>query len=214
MNGKKQIKRTWGIGIVCVVLLAVFVAGLFFMRMRNGVKIRAHNEFEIVNDFDRYRQDDEAWAEDRLGDSEYAMASSGCLVTCIASAMSSCGIELDLGEMNRLFSDNNVYDEAGNLLWENLNKLDNFGVDVFPQVEENSYIYLDRCLQGGWCPIVRVRMYGIGNFHYVWIVGAEDREYLCMAPLKDELTKLSEYGDRIYALRAYGMGRRNRLSAY
>lgn len=202
MNGKKQIKRTWGIGIVCVVLLAVLLAGLFFMRMRNGVKIEAHNEFEIVNDFQRYRQDDEAWAKDRLGDSEYTMASSGCLITCIASVMSSYGMEFDPGEMNRLFSDNNVYDEEGNLLWENLDKLQNFGVDVFPQVDKNSSIYLDRCLQEGWCPIVRVRMYGIGSFHYVWIVGVEDGEYLCMDPLEDELTSLSEYGDRIYALRA------------
>ena len=202
MNKKKKIKRTWRIGIVCIVLFTVLVIGLFFMRMRNGVKIEAHNEFEIVNDFERYRQDDEAWAEDRLGDSEYTMTSSGCLVTCIASAMSSYGMELDPGEMNRLFSENNVYDEAGNLLWENLNKLDSFGVDVFPQVEGNSYIYIDMCLQGGWCPIARVRMHGIGSFHYVWIVGAEDGEYICMDPLEDELTSLSEYGNRIYALRA------------
>ena len=56
-------------------------------------------------------------------------------------------------------------------------------------------------LNDGKYPIVRVRMSGVGNFHYVLIVGAKEDVYICMEPLEDELTALSKYGNRIYAVR-------------
>lgn len=52
-------------------------------------------------------------------------------------------------------------------------------------------------------PIVRVRMKGLGNFHYVLIVGAENGTFLCMDPLNEqgEVVPLSEFGNRVYAVR-------------
>ena len=44
-------------------------------------------------------------------------------------------------------------------------------------------------------------MHGLGSFHYVLIVGSEDGEYVCIDPLEDGLTRLSDYLNRVYAVR-------------
>ena len=41
----------------------------------------------------------------------------------------------------------------------------------------------------------------VSYHHFILIIGAEDGEYVCMDPLKDELTKLSDYSNRIYSVR-------------
>ncbi|MCH5263692.1 MAG: hypothetical protein J1F42_12320, partial [Lachnospiraceae bacterium] len=103
--------------------------------------------------------------------------------------------------LNELFSSGGVYDREGNLQWENLRQLNGgntFDVEVYSAVSEN---ILQDCLERGNFPIARVRMRGIGNFHYVLIVKLEDGKYLCMDPLEDELQPLSHYGNRVYAIR-------------
>lgn len=60
---------------------------------------------------------------------------------------------------------------------------------------------MKNCLEHGKFPITRVRMSGIGNFHYVLIVKLEDGIYFCMDPLEDELQPLSHYRNRVYAIR-------------
>lgn len=57
------------------------------------------------------------------------------------------------------------------------------------------------CLEEGYFPIVRVRMKGFGSFHYVLIVGSENGDYVCIDPLEDEMTTLSDYAGRVYAVR-------------
>lgn len=180
------------IGIICI------VSALAFWRLWGGVRIKPAEDFVTNDQVICYRQDDEAWAKDFLGDSAYTMKSSGCLVTCIASAVSAGGESVTPGELNALLSANMVYDHEGNMQWNNLAKLEGYHVTVYSSVSNED---IESCLTDGHYPIVRVRMGGIGNIHYVLIVGAEDGEYLCMDPLKDEPAKLSHYFGRIYAVR-------------
>lgn len=70
--------------------------------------------------------------------------------------------------------------------------------EVFADVSSTE---IEECLESGNYPIVRVRVKGVGSFHYVLIVGRRDGEYLCMDPLEDNVTKLSDYGNRVYAVR-------------
>lgn len=62
---------------------------------------------------------------------------------------------------------------------------------------------LEAPLLGGKYPIARVRMHGIGKFHYVLLVGSRDGEFLCIDPLNREKKPvgLSGFGNRIYAVR-------------
>ncbi len=146
-----------------------------------------------------YRQDDEIWGEDTLGDSRFTMRSSGCLVTCIASAVSmETGKEMTPGVLNQILSDNQVYDSEGNIQWAAVDGIEGYHADVYQKVSETE---IAQCLAAGHYPIVRVRMHGLGSFHYVLIVGSEDGEYVCIDPLEDGLTRLSDYLNRVYAVR-------------
>lgn len=184
--------------IIAMACIFVGIAGILFLRLRNGVVLKATTETAIQEPITKYRQDDALWEQDKLGNSKYTMESSGCLVSCVATAVSMNGNEITPGELNALFSENGVYDEEGNLQWGEVDDIIGYHAEVFSEV---SNAIIDECLREGHYPVVRVRMQGIGNFHYVLIVGSEAGEYLCMDPLRDEITELSEYGERVYAIR-------------
>lgn len=188
---------------IIMVVLCFLLAGAAFIsfRLRGGVQIKASQDEDILPDAEVvfYRQDDERWADDPLGESEYTMRSSGCLVSCIASAVSmESGEEETPGILNAEFSAGKVYDSEGNLQWEPLSELGEYQVDVCSEVSSE---LIDAFLSEGHFPIVRVRMYVLGNIHYVLIIGAEDGEYLCMDPLQDGVVKLSYCGNRVYGMR-------------
>lgn len=169
-----------------------------YLRLYNGTKIKPSGGYALPEAIALYQQDDEKWAADYLGNSSYTMKSSGCLVTCIASAISNSGESITPKALNLLFSESGVYDGEGNVQWSCISEMDGYSVQVYDSVSESD---IAQCLSEGRYPIVRVRMHGIGNYHYVLIVGAEEDEYICMDPLEKRLTKLSDYGSRVYAVR-------------
>lgn len=187
--------------MIIVFGVLLIVGSFLFFRLRNGVQIKPPQDKDIWSDREIifYRQDDERWGEDRLGNSRYTMQSSGCLVSSIASALSmESGAEETPGALNRKLSDSQVYDTEGNLQWGSLSALGDYRVDVYQEVSSD---IIEDCLSEGRYPIVRVRMYALGNIHYILIVGLQDGEYLCMDPLQDKLMKLSSYGNRVYVVR-------------
>lgn len=199
-NGRSERSALFKIMIIVFGIL-LMAGGFLFFRLRNGVQIKPPRDKDIWQDREVvfYRQDDERWGEDRLGDSRYTMQSSGCLVSSITSALSmESGVEETPGALNRKLSDGQGYDREGNLQWGSLSELGDYRVDVYQEVSSD---IIDACLSEGRYPIVRVRIYALGNIHYVLIVGVQDGEYLCMDPLQDKLMKLSSYGNRVYAVR-------------
>lgn len=184
--------------LASVAIVILFLICLFFIRIRNGIQVNPTVNHVVSEQVVLYRQDDEKWADDKLGDSVYSMAGSGCLVSCIASAISNVENRITPGELNALFSENGVYDTEGNIQWGQISELEGFEVEV---LSSPSNEIIEKCLAEGKYPIVRVRMKGLGNFHYVLIVGTKAGKYVCMDPLEDELTMLSDYGNRVYAIR-------------
>lgn len=179
--------------------IVIVAAGFLFFRLRGGVIVKPDQAKVSSGEVIAYRQDDETWATDLLGDSQFTMKSSGCLVTCISSAVSmETGVEITPRALNDTFSKNRVYDSEGNIQWAAIEKTEGYSAEVFQEVSETE---IAQCLAYGHYPIVRVRMHGIGNLHYVLIVGVEDGKYICMDPLEDKLTKLSRYWNRVYAVR-------------
>lgn len=186
---KKKIKPII-ISLLCIAL--VLTACFVVLRFRGSTVIKSTHREDISLNAALLRQDDKLWAEDTLGTSSYTMKKSGCLTTCIASALNTSPADL-----NRLFSDNKVYDSNGNIQWDKIRQL-GYSVEVYTAVSEEDIYYH---LKEGHYPIVRVRVNGMGNFHYVLITGVENDDYICMDPLKNEYTKLSSYLNRVYALR-------------
>lgn len=154
-----------------------------------------------VGEAEFFLQNDERWADDELSGSGYHMRGSGCLVSCIASALQAQGIDTNPGELNRLFNENEVYNERGEVIWSNIS-------NVYPQVrtEIPSQInpeQIERALDNGNYPIVKVRYKGTGYQHWVLLIGSAGGDYLCMDPLnagKNPLP-LSEHGGTVYACR-------------
>lgn len=153
-------------------------------------------------------QSDLRWYNDSLGDSEFEMDDSGCLTTSITSALCMEEIEVDgIDEINpktinKLLSENNVYDSEGNMQWEPLAETLDITV-VKKSADEISSSKIDKLLKKGIYPIVRVRVGGVGAIHYVLITESHDGEYWCMDPMNrnEVLVSLSDYGNIVYAMR-------------
>lgn len=156
-----------------------------------------------------FRQKDDRWKDDALGKSIYHMADSGCLTCCVAAVLQMQQISVDglpkdadAGEVNRFFSEQDVYDGQGNLQWDVLEQVT--GVPVLRQdAAELPEGALDEYLADGCFPIVRVKMPKSGSAHYVLLVGSEDGTYQCMDPLqkKEQIVPLSDFQNQIYAVR-------------
>ena len=169
------------------------------IKNRGGVDVLHVDHYDIPKSLVSYRQDDDRWKDYKLGDSKYTMKSSGCITTCISSAISESDNPLNPGELVKLLSSNNVYDNEGNMQWAKLAEIPGFHAAVFDEVDEK---YINECLAQNRYPIVKVHRKSLVSYHhFILIIGAEDGEYVCMDPLKDELTKLSDYSNRIYSVR-------------
>lgn len=190
--------------IIFIILLVIIICliGFCVIRFRGGKVVHSDKNITVTENVIFYRQDDSSWAADKLGTSKYDMKGSGCLITCIASALSMSGEKITPGQLNLSCSEDDfVYDAEGNLLWDGLRESTGYDVRVYSEVSEDT---LMQCLGEGIFPIARVRVNGFGNFHYVLIVKAENEMFYCMDPLKEGLIPLSQYGNRVYAIRAVG----------
>lgn len=185
--------------LVCVLFAAAVLALVILWENRGGIRVESTEAFPVNDRLTAYRQDDDRWSADALGESHYTMKSSGCIVTCIATALSDTETALTPGKLNRRLSEVGAYDSEGNLQWSKLEEMDGLHAQVFDHVSTDD---IDECLRSGRYPIVRVhRSRLLGGSHYVLITGSENGEYICMDPLSNRSVKLSEYGNRVYALR-------------
>lgn len=192
-----------------IVLTAIlFSAGIccILFRIHGSITVSAaHDTPEVAAAF--FTQKDPAWAQDSLGRSKFTMSSSGCLTTCIASALVMEKIvNCDPGTLNSLFSSQNVYNSEGDIQWEQLEKT--LGITVTRKsAAQTGSTELEDLLNAGIFPIVRVRRNGIGSFHYVLVIKSENCQFWCMDPLhpNNELVPLSGFGNRIYAVRTLSL---------
>lgn len=206
----KHTRRCLAVVLAAVLLLGAAVGAVFWNRHRGATSVAVETAQEnAAEQVVFFRQKDDRWKTDTLGDSVYHMADSGCLTCCVAAALQMQQISVDglpenadAGEVNQFFSEHGVYDGAGNLLWEMLEQT--AGVSVRKQdAAELQDGELDQELAAGRYPIVRVKMPKSGSYHYVLLVGSADGTYLCMDPLqaKEQTVPLSDFGGKIYAVR-------------
>lgn len=150
-----QRKRYLQLVLLSVAVILGVLGCLAFLKFRNSVRVSPSKEYSVDEQVVLYRQDNEEWADNKLGESTYSMAGSGCLVSCIASAVSNEGNVITPGELNIIFSENNVYDAEGNIQWGQILAMSGYQVEVF---ETPSNDCIEECLNDGKYPIVRVRM--------------------------------------------------------
>ncbi len=193
--------------IITVILIVAGVSVIYLYKNRNAVTVKPTEEISAENAVSFY-QKDEIWKDDPLGDSKYHMGDSGCLTTCIASAliMQNAFVdeisEINPKTLNKYFSENNVYDSEGNLQWEAAGKTLNVNFVSVDTADINEK-ELEKMLQNKINPIVCVKRPSSGNYHFVLLVGADKNSFLCMDPLdkSGNIISLSEYDDKIYSVR-------------
>lgn len=207
---QKKCHKIWILIVIIVVLLAGLGTGYVLYRWQRAAPVSVETTLEYApENVVFFYQKDDAWKADKLGDSQYTVDGSGCLTCCVAAVLQMQGFSVDglsadadAGEVNQFFSEQGVYDNEGNLQWDMLEQVT--GVSVTKKdASELADEELDKHLEDGCYPIVRVRVGGDGSYHYVLIVSSEDGEYWCMDPLEnaETLVPLSEFGGKIYAVR-------------
>ena len=200
MDRRKKI--IWILTGVAILVLAA--AALLVWRHRGGggegttiKSTKAHPLPEAVY----YLQKDEEWAADPLGESRFTMGSSGCLVTCLATLFDLYGESVTPGELNRLFTEQDVYNASGDVIWGNISSVyPEATVTVYKSVDEQA---IEAALDQQQYPLVRVKNLGDGYWHWVLLLGSGDDGYLCMDPLysEKEARPLSAHGNTVYSWR-------------
>lgn len=201
-----KLKNKVIIVVSVLILLAVLsITALYLYKERNAKIINSSGE--ITSNATAFYQKDDLWKNDFLGNSEFHMGDSGCLTTCIASQLLMQGISVEEvsditpGTLNEFFSKNNVYDTEGNLQWDVAASVLKIKY-VRKETSEISESELETLIKNRIYPIVSVKMPKSGNYHFVLLVGADEKNFLCMDPLNknEELVSLSEFGNKIYSV--------------
>lgn len=187
---------------VVVILLGVVVGIRYYSYLKikaSGVALVPTADYELVQ-VPYYLQNDPEWKDHKIGSSSTTMGASGCLISCLASAMDNMGIEVTPGQLNQTLSDGEAF-QGADLLWYKIK-------EAYPQIDYEysrgfSEETIESLLTRGLLPVVKVRMNGYGAVHWVLIVGASDGKFMVMDPLNKDKTPvpLSEHGGRAYAFR-------------
>lgn len=195
--------------MILAVICVVGCAGILFLRgrMQKGVPLYPLRETE-AGETVYFRQQDDRWAQDRLGTARDTMASSGCLVCALAAGLDMQAARLGLdfymtaGELNEALGEASAYTDSGAVIWGSIpaavSGTESYVADSVKAEE------IDAFLEQGIFPVVKVRVNGVGAWHWVLITGTDADGYLCMDPMAEEETpvSLSAFQDRVYSVRA------------
>ncbi len=192
--------RIWIVGFGVLFLFFCVYVGLAFYIKNIGITLKTDKVFDYLQDVEYFLQNDPRWANKNLGGSNYTLAEQGCTVTDVAMILRYLGYETDPGLLNDELTKNEAYTGNGNLLWYKLEEL-------YPVEYKFKRVFfagtLEKDLEDGILPVVRVKYGEAGLEHWVLIVGADGSDFLIMDPLGNgkDLILLSDYG-KVYAYRA------------
>ncbi|TYQ18352.1 UNVERIFIED_CONTAM: peptidase C39-like protein [Acetivibrio alkalicellulosi] len=190
--------------VLLIIIAIVFGSiGTYYSRALwikfNGIKLVPSKAIEPI-EVSYFLQIDPEWSKDRIGNTQYILGSSGCLISALASSMNKLGYETDPKQLNKEFSLNDVYTGNGEVIWYKIN-------EVIPEID---YTYkrafsrrtIENYLKQGLLPIVEVKFNTTGIFHWVLIVGSNNEDFLIFDPLyKDrEPIELKKHG-KVYSYR-------------
>jgi len=160
----------------------------------------------VIANVPHFLQNDERWANDKIGATDETLAEVGCAVTSAAMVLANYGIETDPAILNRFLTKHpQGYTAQGWLYWETAAEFDaSRTAGLLPHYEDApSFRLIDTNLMRGNPVIVRVRMPS-GTTHFVVVVGKRAFDYLALDPLVSEgVIPLKALDSPIEALRFY-----------
>lgn len=185
--------------LVLIVGAGVGIKYYSYIKLKTtGVMLKPTTDYDLA-DVPFYLQNDAQWAKDKIGTSSYSMAASGCLISCLASAMSELDTEVTPGELNEALTKAEAF-QGGDLIWYKIK-------EAYPQIDyQYSKVFSEKTIENELKnkrqPVVKVHMNGSGATHWVLILGAKDGEFMIMDPLNQDQKPipLSKHGN-VYAYR-------------
>lgn len=193
--------------IVGALLIALLVCGFAYLWLRKcslapsgGCYFFGRMELPVP----QFRQSDERWRQDLLGETPDTLGATGCAISSIAMVLSYYGIDTDPQRLNRFLIEHGGYTPQGWVYWE---KAAEIAPDRVRHIYEDlpSYYLIDRNLIRRNPVIIRVRLPS-GVTHFVVIVGKAGFDYLIRDPgggARKGIYPLREIGSDIQALRFY-----------
>lgn len=127
------------------------------------------------------------------------MGGTGCLIACVANAMTDLGLTQNPKELNDSLSEIGGF-QGADLIWYKIH-------EAYPEIDYRyarvfSSSVIEADLRAGLLPIINVKYKGDGVTHWLLVLGAKDGEFLVFDPINSqkEPIKLSEHG-KVYAYR-------------
>ena len=150
-----------------------------------------------------FRQDDDRWAQDHIGDTEDTMGLYGCTISAVAMAASNLlGKEYTPGELNKDLSQADGFTDRGWLIWAALPNVTDNKISAL-MYNQADHTHIKSCMDDGHYPIVKIFLNG-SYVHWVLVVGTTENDYLIRDPFLDAdegPTRLSERADKIHSIR-------------
>lgn len=175
----KVLAILFAIFLVIGIILAVYLLRTRIIRIA-GIQLTPAKDYEI-HEIQYFLQNDPEWAQEPIGVSNYKMGGYGCLITCVASAVSDLGVALTPQELNQKLTAVDGYQNGADLIWFKIN-------EAVPEVDYSySRVFssetIERDLGKGLLPIIKVKVNGFGAQHWLLVVGAQDGEFMVFDPL-------------------------------
>jgi len=183
--------------VVSGAMLAIYVVRVFYIKAI-GTELRPSRDYEVKS-IQYYLQSDSEWGSDNIGNSNRRMGSAGCLVTCVASAITDLGVPVTPKEVNLKLTGVEGF-QGAELIWYKINEA--FSEINYKYTRVFTSKIIENDLEAGLLPIVNVNLRGNGVTHWLLIIGAKDGEFLAFDPLNSskEPIALSIHGN-VYSYR-------------
>jgi hypothetical protein len=183
--------------LIAAILFAFYVGRAYYIK-HFGINLVPKKDYPVqVSSY--YRQNDPKWKDIEIGASKRKMGSTGCLISCVATAISELSSSVTPEGFNTKLTEVDGF-QGADLIWYKIN-------EAYPDINYRySRIFSNKTIESdlekGLLPIVNVRYKKTGVTHWVLIVGAKDGEFIICDPLDDGFSSrlLSEHG-KVYAYR-------------
>lgn len=183
--------------IAGAVFASPYIAGQYIKIV--GINLSPDSAIEPLVDI-IYLQTDERWKYEYLAQTESTLEESGCLTCVVATDLLYMGYDVNPIAVNNKFNESGAYTPNGELIWYKINSAYSGISYEYKKAFSGNTISSD--LYQGYLPIVKVKYNKTGVFHWVLVVGADEKDFLVLDPLKEsgEVIPLSTHG-KVYAYR-------------
>lgn len=201
----RKLKLTFiGLGLVLIAFLIVFILNNRKAEPVDQALPEAIQASFMLQDRYVYRQDDERWAANTIGDTSDTLYAYGCTVASVAMAASNLRTErITPQSLNAKLSEAGGFTDRGWLIWDKIKVATDNTVSA-TYFAKPRHEHINRCMNEGGYPIIKIKLHD-SIIHWVTIVGMSDDEYLIRDPLvgteTDPPIGLSSRSDKIHAVR-------------